>query len=113
MPSPFVSADFDNGVSPEVEHAGEPSVSDAFFFVEVSDALYGFFRDRGIVMSGSDAEPVLVDRNEGHLRFDFFARAGRDFMLLVFLAHRFAIFGCFANMKPCCALDLNGISIPS
>jgi hypothetical protein len=109
LTSTFVSADFDNCVAPEVELLGESPVSDALFFVEVSDSLDDFFRDRGIVMTRAYAEPALVESDY----FRFFARAGRLLKLLVFLAHRAAIFGCFAYMNFCCALDLNGItSIP-
>jgi hypothetical protein len=110
LPTSLVSADFDDCVSAEVEHLGESPVSNAFLFVEVSESLDGFFRDRGIVVGLADAVPMLIERD--YLRF--FARAGRLLKLLVFFAHFLAIFGCFAYMKRCCALDLNGItSIPS
>jgi hypothetical protein len=108
--SALVSADLDDGVSSEVEHCSESPVADAFLFVEVSESLDGFFRDRGIVVGLADAVPMLIERD--YLRF--FARAGRLLKLLVFFAHFLAIFGCLAYMKRCCALDLNGItSIPS
>jgi hypothetical protein len=110
LTSALVSADFDDGVSSEVEHCSESPVADAFLFVEVSESLDGFFRDRGIVVGFAYAVAALVDGDY----FRFFARAGRLLKLLVFFAHFLAIFGCFAYMKRCWALDLNGItSIPS
>lgn len=109
LSSALVPADFDDCISPEVEHTGKASVADSFLLVEVSDSLDGFFRDRGIVVGSANAEAALVESDY----FRFFARAGRLLKLLVFLAQRAAIFGCFAYMNFCCALDLNGItSIP-
>lgn len=72
LPSSLVAADLDDRIAPDVEHSGEASIPDAFFLVEVSESLDGFFRDRGIVMGRANAETALVESDY----FRFVARAG-------------------------------------
>lgn len=95
------------GANPEIERAVAESSPDKHQILLgcVNDDISGLVREKTSI----EFSLLYHSRVGVHHRFRFFTRAGSFFPFGVCAAHRFAIFGCFANMNRRCAFDLNGI----